>query len=100
MIAESPILGLPPEVLLQLFGIVDLRGLQNIVLVCRQFHDLAEPFLYRYITILRGHQATALASSFTSQPDRARWVRSLLISTKLRDDSGLDLLPPWIVQVS
>jgi hypothetical protein len=100
MASESPILGLPPEVLLQLFAIVDLRGLQNVVLVCKQFHNLAEPFLYRYITILRGHQATALARAFASQPDRVRWVRSLLISTKLRDDIGLDLLPPWIVQVS
>ena len=100
MIASTPLslllLNLPDEVLITIFGFLDIRTLYNATLVCKHFCDLSEPFLYHTIQILNGRQATALSASFQTSPFRTTWVRSLLISTKFGDDQGLCTLPPYI----
>lgn len=100
MIASTPLslllLNLPDEVLITIFGFLDVRTLYNATLVCKHFCDLSEPFLYHTIQILNGRQATALSASLQSTPYRTTWVRYLLISTKFGDDQGLCTLPPYI----
>lgn len=104
MIAQTPtglmLLDLPDEVLICIFGFLDFRALGRASLACKHFADLAEPFKYRGIEITTGHQASGLASALHDKPNRATWIRSLLISTKFGDDHGLVNLPPHLTLMS
>lgn len=99
MAAEN-LLEIPTEILSLVFKHLDTELLRVSALVCKYFNALSEPWLYRDIIILRGSHGFALANAFLANPERTKWVRSLLVSTKFGDDDGLHSLPPWILQVS
>jgi F-box-like len=94
------LLDLPDEILISIYGFLDLRTILQALPVCRRFYGLAEPFLYHTIKVLNGRQGSALSTSFAARPRRATWVRSFLVSTKLGDDHGLAGLPPFIAQMA
>lgn len=100
VMAVNHVLDIPPEVLTVVFAHLDTRDLCDTIRVCKQFHALAEPFLYHDIAILTGTRCEALVWAFSRDVRRVKWVRSLLVSTKFGRDEGLHTLPPWIIEVS
>jgi hypothetical protein len=99
VIAVQHVLDLPRELLDEVFSYLSVPDICASIQVCRLFHALAEPHLYRDITVLRSSQAAALVNAFQENPARVKWIRSLLVSTKFGDDGGLHALPPWIIEV-
>ncbi|ETN38067.1 uncharacterized protein HMPREF1541_07691 [Cyphellophora europaea CBS 101466] len=99
VMAVNHLLDIPPELLSHVFAHLDHPGLCSTIRVCREFHLLAEPFLYRDVRILNSSQGTGLVFAFSKDPRRVAWVRSLLVSTKFGDEGGLSALPPWIVEM-
>ncbi|EXJ88929.1 hypothetical protein A1O3_01993 [Capronia epimyces CBS 606.96] len=103
MIAPTPasllLLHLPDEILISVFGFLDVPTLRHAFLVCKHFNGLAEPFLYHTVQVLNGLQAAALSASLYANPRRATWIRSLLVSTKFGEDEGLSMLPPHLAKM-
>jgi hypothetical protein len=96
--AVKHLLDLPQELLDEVFSYLELSDISCSIRVCQSFLLLAQKYLYRDITILRGGQAAALVEAFHQNPARVKWVRSLLVSTRFGDDDGLQALPPWIIE--
>ena len=99
--SESTLLNLPEEVLdIIIANVTADEDLAKLVLVCRRLNALADPYRYNSINVVRGKQAHWLASSLQNRPSRAKFLRSLLVSTAFGDDVGLQQLPPQLFWMS
>ncbi|RMZ77798.1 hypothetical protein DV737_g4195, partial [Chaetothyriales sp. CBS 132003] len=93
------LLGLPDEIMVAIFGFLDYVDHREAVFVSRQFHGFSEPYLYRNVHVRHSRQAKALAYSLKADIRRARFVRHLLVSTKLGEEDGVSGLPPFIAEM-
>ena len=98
---ESRLLNLPEEVLDSIIANVTAdEDLAEVVLVCRRLNALADPYRYNYINVVRSRQAQWLVHSLQNRPSRAKFLKSLLVSTAFGDDAGLQKLPPQLFMLN
>jgi hypothetical protein len=89
------LLQLPEEILSSILAQVDdLDDLERLARTCIRLNHIAEAYLYRSIVISYGFQAVILSKAIAKKPQRASWVRNLLVSTKYDDGDGVDEIVP------
>ncbi|RMZ89797.1 hypothetical protein DV736_g2966, partial [Chaetothyriales sp. CBS 134916] len=93
------LLGLPDEIMVVIFGFLDYVDHREAIRVSKRFHGFSEPYLYHNIHVRHSKQALALVNSLKADIRRARFVRHLLVSTKLGEESGVSALPPVIADM-
>ncbi|RMZ84131.1 hypothetical protein DV738_g684, partial [Chaetothyriales sp. CBS 135597] len=94
------LLDLPDEIMVVIFGFLDYVNHRETVLVSRRFRGFSEPYLYHNIHVRHSKQALALTYSFEQEGRRTRFVRHLLVSTKLGEEHGVSFLPPFVAKMS
>lgn len=69
--------------------ISDKPSLCSVARTCSHLKRLAEPFIYRYIRILRGEQASRFWWIFEGNPEKAQWIQSFDLRCRPNDVRGV-----------
>lgn len=96
---DSPLLDLPDEVLLNIVDQLEYEDLLAVRAASRHLQALAEPRLYREYDVETGVDGERLATLIKTNPKRATWLRSVLVSTRFNQDGQLVALPAQIRQM-
>lgn len=103
IVQNSRLLALPDEILIHVVNYLDLGenpsspgGLLEARLACSSLKALVDPVVFNSYDILRGEKSERLAILLERDIRRAKWLRSVLVSTKYDDDQGLESFPTYL----
>lgn len=99
IVQDSRLLELPDEILVNIVAHLEYESLLDLRAVSSHLRALADPFVYNDYTVSHGNKASQLDALITARPERACWVRSLLVSTKFEQDAALRFLPDQLKQM-
>ncbi|KAF2010763.1 hypothetical protein BU24DRAFT_454341 [Aaosphaeria arxii CBS 175.79] len=98
---DLELLSMVDELLLNIIEqIDDHAALCSLSATCSRFRGLVEPFIWRNLLILNGDQASEIALSLQSCPERLANIQELAIHYKHDDASGIGRLNPFIYDMS
>lgn len=90
---DSKLLQLPDEILISVVSFLDSEDLLKARLTSSHLNELAQPFIYSELDISRGYKAERIAKLIRADDRKAKWLKSVLVSTKHEHDEGLAAFP-------
>lgn len=99
IVQNSPLLALPDEILVTIVEHLEYESLLAAKAVSSHLRALAEPRIYRDYEIGHGKKSLRLAALIEANPERATWLRSVLVSTRFEEDGGLWHFPDQLRQM-
>lgn len=93
VVQEAKLLGLPNEILILVISFLDFEDLLTVRLTSSHLDELAQPFVYSELDVSHGLKAERLAKLIRADDRKAKWLKSVLVSTKHDHDEGLTVFP-------
>lgn len=90
---ESKLLSLPDEILILVVSFLDFEDLLTARLTSSHLDELTQPFIYNELDISHGYKAQRIAKLIRADDRKAKWLKTVLVSTKHEDDDGLIVFP-------